>query len=49
MLCRQYDLCGVCNGHDDCIGCDGSMNTALKYDACGVCKCVRACALRRTQ
>lgn len=43
-----YDLCGVCGGDNECVGCDGRPFGG-KYDACGVCNgdnstcCVNYC------
>jgi len=32
----EYDLCGVCGGNNECVGCDGRP-FGKKYDACGKC------------
>ncbi len=32
-----YDLCGVCNGHNECLDCAGIPNGGTKIDCCGVC------------
>jgi len=29
--------CGKCGDDLPCIGCDGVVNSTLRYDACGVC------------
>ena len=35
---HKMDNCGVCGGHDDCIGCDGTISVPKKIvDRCGVC------------
>ena len=33
----ECDVCGVCGGSEDCIGCDGLYLSNNKTDACGVC------------
>ena len=33
----KADLCGVCGGNNDCVGCDGIPNSGAKVDACGEC------------
>src|SRR3569623_389617 len=32
----SLDLCGVCDGNNSCIGCDGKF-TNTTYDICGIC------------
>lgn len=32
-----FDKCGVCNGTNACVGCDGVPNSKVRMDACGVC------------
>jgi len=33
----QFDMCGVCGGADECVGCDGIPFSDAVYDSCGVC------------
>jgi hypothetical protein len=37
------DMCGVCNGQNQCLGCDGVPNSNAVYDTCGVCGGLNAC------
>jgi hypothetical protein len=37
------DACGVCDGNDKCVGCDGIANSGKTLDKCGVCGGANAC------
>ncbi len=37
MPWTQHDLCGVCNGDNACLGCDGKPFSNATYDSCGIC------------
>jgi len=33
----MYDQCGVCNGTDECVGCDNTPWSGMVTDKCGIC------------
>jgi hypothetical protein len=33
----QFDMCGVCDGNNTCVGCDGVPFSGVTYDHCDVC------------
>jgi hypothetical protein len=37
MSNKTLDQCGVCNGNNTCLGCDGVPNSGKQLDRCGVC------------
>ncbi len=44
-LAPAQDVCGVCGGDGNCVGCDGVVNSGVRFDACGVCNGTNGCLL----